>query len=226
MAASNAAAAAAAMAAAAAAAGSGELPPPPSPGFEGVEKVLEIDFAPGRGPARGLREVARDSWDIACAAAHCTILATMSNDSLDSYVLSESSLFVYPLKLIFKTCGTTTLLRALGPLLETTRAMGMEIEWMAYSRKNFIFPDSQRFPHRDPEEETRYLKEFFPEGSAFLMGPLTGDHWLVYVADYVDRPTTECVDRTLDMMMFGIVSCLRGRVEGAPASKRATHCLH
>ena len=190
--------------AAAGAGAEGELPPPPSPGFEGVEKVLEIDFAPGRGPARGLREIARGDWDVVCAAAHCTILSTMSNAALDSYVLSESSLFVYPLKLIFKTCGTTTLLKARGPLLEATRAMGMDIEWMAYSRKNFLFPDSQKFPHRDPQEETRYLKEFFPEGSAFLMGPLTGDHWLVYVADYVDRPTTECVDRTLDMMMFGI----------------------
>jgi Adenosylmethionine decarboxylase len=26
----------------------------------------------------------------------------------------------------------------------------------------------------------------------------------LFVADYVDRPTSECVDRTLDMMMFGI----------------------
>jgi hypothetical protein len=49
-----------------------------------------------------------------------------------------------------------------------------------------------------------YLQTHFPEGSAFLMGPMTGDHWFVFVADYVDRATSECVDRTLDMMMFGI----------------------
>lgn len=46
--------------------------------------------------------------------------------------------------------------------------------------------------------------KYFPEGSAFLMGPMSGDHWFVFVADYVDRTTTECVDRTLDIMMFGI----------------------
>ena len=46
--------------------------------------------------------------------------------------------------------------------------------------------------------------KYFPEGSAFLMGPMSGDHWFVFVADYVDRTTSECVDRTLDIMMFGI----------------------
>jgi hypothetical protein len=52
--------------------------------------------------------------------------------------------------------------------------------------------------------QSAYLTKYFPEGSAFLMGPLSGDHWLVFVADYVDRDASECVDRTLDMMMFGI----------------------
>ncbi len=94
--------------------------PAPGPGFEGPEKVLEIDFAPGHGSARGLRDIPRGSWDGILTEAACTILDTLSNDKFDSYVLSESSLFVYPLKMILKTCGTTTLLKAIGPLLEIT----------------------------------------------------------------------------------------------------------
>ncbi|KAG2273274.1 hypothetical protein Bca52824_067829 [Brassica carinata] len=42
----------------------------------------------------------------------------LSNDHLDSYVLSESSFFVYPYKVIIKTCGTTKLLLSIPPLLE------------------------------------------------------------------------------------------------------------
>jgi S-adenosylmethionine decarboxylase len=80
----------------------------------------------------------------------------------------------------------------------------MRVEWFSYTRKDFLFPTEQKFPHRGASEEIAYLKELFPEGSAFLMGPVTADHWFMYIADYVDRPTSECVDRTLDMMMFGI----------------------
>jgi hypothetical protein len=100
----------------------------PSPGFEGPEKVLEIDFTPGLGPARGLREITRAQWDVILTEARCTILNSLGNERLDSYVLSESSLFVYPLKMMLKTCGTTTLLRAIGPLLEVTEVRPTEEE--------------------------------------------------------------------------------------------------
>ena len=175
-----------------------------SPGFEGVEKVLEIDFAPGLGPATGLHGITRPEWDLVLQDAKCTILDTLANSLVVSYVLSESSLFVYPLKMVIKTCGTTTLLAALPRLLGITQRLGMKVEWLAYTRKDFKFPQAQKFPHRGPQEEIAYLKDLFPEGSAFLMGPVTGDHWLVFVADYVDRPTEDCADRTLDIMMFDL----------------------
>lgn len=176
----------------------------PMEGFEGPEKVLEVDFAPDLGPARGLRTICKEQWSTILEAARCSILASMSNDYVDSYVLSESSLFVYSHKMILKTCGTTTLLMALDSLLPVTTAIGMKVEWIAYTRKDFQFPQRQQFPHRDPNEESNFLMERFPEGSAYIMGPITGDHWFVFVADYVDRSTDACVDRTLDMMMFGL----------------------
>ena len=67
------------------------------------------------------------------------------------------------------------------------------------------------------------MREYFPEMHAFLLGPLTGDHWLIYVADYVDRPTSDCVDRTLDVMMFGIDESLfamhRAKEHGARVAR-------
>ena len=59
----------------------------------------------------GLREVTRNEWSNLLVSAACEILDVRSNEYFDAYLLSESSLFVYPVKIILKTCGTTTLLR-------------------------------------------------------------------------------------------------------------------
>lgn len=86
--------------------------------FEGPEKTLEVVFrliggddqhivraagdlseiASGAEPIHrsGLRCLSREDLDRICARARCTILSVASNRYLDAYVLSESSLFVYP----------------------------------------------------------------------------------------------------------------------------------
>ena len=183
--------------------------------------MLEIDFAPSHGSPRGLRDISRGDWDAVLTDAKCTILATLSSGDVDSYVLSESSLFVYARKVVLKTCGTTTLLMCLPRLLELAQRLSLRVEWVAFSRKDFLFPAAQKFPHRGPQEEITFLKELFPEGSAFLMGPVTGDHWLVFVADYVDRATTDCVDRTLDIMMFDLDPEVRQAPRASPCARPA-----
>jgi S-adenosylmethionine decarboxylase len=103
-------------------------------------------------------------------------------------VLSESSLFVYDHRLIMKTCGTTTLLRCLGTLFEYADKMGMQLSWVGYSRKNFLFPTAQLWPHVNFGEEMRYIEQHESlqkrlRGDGHILGPVTGDHWFVYVAD-------------------------------------------
>jgi hypothetical protein len=62
---------------------------------------------------------------------------------LDAYVLSESSLFVYPTKWVLKTCGTTKLLRAVPRLLEMAAQLSMLPRRCKYSRASFLFPEQQ-----------------------------------------------------------------------------------
>lgn len=102
--------------------------------FFSRRKVLEMDFVPGSGgdeaaAARGLRGLSRAQIDELCSAARCTVISVASNAFFDAYVLSESSLFVYPGKIILKTCGTTTLLVALEPLLKAAAGLGLSLEW-------------------------------------------------------------------------------------------------
>ena len=88
----------------------------PAPPFEGSEKRLEVHFEPRAGataPPAGLRALPRASLDTLMRLAACEIISKASNAHLDAYVLSESSLFVYPATWVLKTCGTTRLLSCL-----------------------------------------------------------------------------------------------------------------
>lgn len=188
--------------------------------FEGPEKTLEVCFrkkdkdAPevvGPGEHVGLRRLTRSELDRVCARARCTILSSVSNQYLDAYVLSESSLFVYPYMLILKTCGTTTLLRCIALLIDFGQKVGLEIDWVGYSRKNFNYPGDQYFPHQSFFQELEYLYSHRNlcerlDGNGYTLGPVTSDHWFVFVADHTIRSKSMELDtdRVLNIMMFDI----------------------
>lgn len=72
-------------------------------------------------------------------------------------------MFVFPHKIVLKTCGTTTLLKAVPYILELakTRCGYDSVYRLFYSRKSFMFPDKQPGPHRSWEEEVSYLDNHF-----------------------------------------------------------------
>ncbi len=122
----------------------------------------------------------REQLDLLCLKAKCTILHSVSNSYLDAYVLSESSLFIYKHRLVMKTCGTTTLLRCLSHLLEFADALGLELTWVGYSRKNLLYPTAQLWPHSNFGDEIRYIDtheklQFRLEGNGHILGPITGE---------------------------------------------------
>lgn len=201
--------------------------------FEGPEKTLEVCFRPRIPTANhtntiitnnnnhppnaatniktGLRTLTRQDLDKVCKRARCTILSSISNQYLDAYVLSESSLFVYNYMIVIKTCGTTTLLRCLAILIELARSkLDLTLDWVGYSRKNFNFPDDQRFPHGSFTQELEYLYSHKNlceklDGNGYTLGPITDDHWFVFVADKTVRSQMDLDnDRVLNIMMFDI----------------------
>ncbi|XP_042518171.1 S-adenosylmethionine decarboxylase proenzyme 4-like [Macadamia integrifolia] len=132
-------------------------------GFEGFEKRLELQFS-GDDPAIGigLRRLHFSSIEEVLAAVQCTVVSAVGNQYFDAYVLSESSLFVYPTKIIIKTCGTTQLLKSIPPLLSHAHLLGLKICSCRYTRGNFIFPKAQPFPHTSFRDEAFYLEETLP----------------------------------------------------------------
>jgi S-adenosylmethionine decarboxylase len=128
---------------------------------------------------------------------NCKVLSVVESEHIDAYLLSESSMFVFPHKLILKTCGTTTLLLGLRRMLRiaavdagfpchNTESL-KDIKAAAtpyrvfYSRKNFLFPDKQHGPHRSWKSEVKFLDDMFMGGSAYMVGKMNGDHWYLYL---------------------------------------------
>lgn len=181
-------------------------------GFEGYEKRLEIlffepsIFADPEG--KGLRSLTKTQLDEILEPAECTIVSTLSNKYLDSYVLSESSLFVYPYKIIIKTCGTTKLLLSIPPILKLAESLSLTVRAVKYTRGSFIFPGAQSFPHRSFSEEVALLDSYFGKlgsgSKAFVMGDSgQPQKWHVYYASAGSEQSSDPV-YTLEMCMTGL----------------------
>lgn len=165
--------------------------------------MLEVWFAPAPDalPAGtkkdGLKSVSGETWKQMLDLVNCKVLSVVESDHIDAYLLSESSMFVFPHKLILKTCGTTTLLLGLRRMLRiaavdagfpahnceslkevTTAATPYRV---FYSRKNFLFPDKQHGVHRSWRNEVKFLDDMFTGGSAYMVGKMNGDHWYLYL---------------------------------------------
>ncbi|KAK9383573.1 S-adenosylmethionine decarboxylase [Kockiozyma suomiensis] len=197
--------------------------------FEGPEKLLEVWFAPDRfrlpsTMARdGLKSVKRPLWEDMLDYVHCKVLSVIGTEEVDAYLLSESAMFVFPHKIILKTCGTTTLLNGLPRLLELAcdeagYPAGVEPWHVFYSRKNFMFPDRQLHPHRSWKDEVKYLDTHFSNGSAYMVGRMNSDHhWYLYSAKRDAAPSDirtdpsvavpadgRFEDETLEILMTGL----------------------
>jgi len=162
--------------------------------FEGPEKLLEIWFAPSATDVPdaaepstdgrvGLRKIDRKIWEEMLDIVKCQVLSVIEGTEMDAYLLSESSFFVAPHRLILKTCGTTLNLLGLPRILEiaATEAHLPTVYRCFYSRKSFMFPERQLGPHRDWKQEVEYLDNIFKDGAAYTVGKVNGDHWLLYL---------------------------------------------
>ncbi|GAB4851180.1 hypothetical protein Ancab_030474 [Ancistrocladus abbreviatus] len=137
-------------------------------GFEGFEKRLELHFS-GDDPVNdlGLRLLDFQSLEKVLHTVQCTVVSAVGNRYFDAYVLSESSLFVYPSKIIIKTCGTTQLLKSIHPLIHHANLLGFYLSGCKYSRGSFIFPQAQPFPHSSFKEEVLYIESNLPTNLAY-----------------------------------------------------------
>ncbi|KAL2136218.1 hypothetical protein VTI74DRAFT_4848 [Chaetomium olivicolor] len=213
--------------------------------FEGPEKLLEVWFSPSPNALppsvkeHGLKSVPPSVWEGMLDLVNCKVLSIVKSDHVDAYLLSESSMFVFPHKIILKTCGTTTLLLGLRRMLRIAaveagfpfhNAASLDDIHVAatphrvfYSRKNFLFPDRQRGPHSSWKEEVKFLDDTFENGSAYMVGRMNADHWYLYMTTpssstitppLTPRSSNEGSPTRSTKIPTGIVSPFSGAVDG------------
>lgn len=184
--------------------------------FEGPEKHLEIWIWPNTDDRTsgklGLRSIHFDSWVKILEEVNCKILSFKSCETMDSYLLSELSLFVFPHKMILKTCGTTATLACLDLLFVAIQKYvdkaiePIRVHKISYSRRSFMFPDRQPGVHKNWKHEVSYLNEYFGSGKAYIVGDLASDdHWFLYVGgngvNDDNEDAQECRGQKFEMLM-------------------------
>jgi S-adenosylmethionine decarboxylase len=161
--------------------------------FEGPEKKLEILLTAG---SSSLRELGREFWEHVVERSQATILSSISNDRLDAYLLSESSLFVTDRWTVMITCGRTTLVAAAAAILDGLP--NVRLDSLIYERKNENFPHLQRTTFRDDVTELRQRVA----GDDLVIGDPAGDHIAIFHLDRNCYPEPD--DTTLEVLMYDI----------------------
>jgi S-adenosylmethionine decarboxylase len=161
--------------------------------FEGPEKKLEMCFS---FPQTGMRGNADGRWNRVVRACGAEIIKVSQTPCVDSYLLSESSLFVWDDRLLLITCGQTNPIFALPEILSFVEPD--QIASVFYERKKANFPQYQK---TDFDQDRVFLNRYFG-GRSIRLGRASHDYLDVY---YHSAPDSIAVaDATLQMLMHDI----------------------
>ncbi len=156
--------------------------------FEGLEKHILINFI-NQEHSIGCRQLTYEDLSEICRNVQCTILTKTSNDYFDAYILSESSLFVYPFKIILMTCGSTTLLKAIDLIIEiANKKLLLKPLSIIYYRNKLLFQEKQYYPHQSLNQELDYLAYNYEINKNCdisyynIIGDSNNDHLFIYEA--------------------------------------------
>ncbi|MCP4160364.1 MAG: hypothetical protein GY760_09845 [Deltaproteobacteria bacterium] len=157
--------------------------------FEGPEKKLEILL---NKKLPDLKDNSCKKWDRVVKKSHAKIISYISNGTLDAYLLSESSLFVWDDRILMITCGDTTLVDAIPDILEI---IGDAKPVLFYECRNFNFPKLQP---SDFDKDIEKIKKHI-DGSFCRLGPSSSNHINVFSSEV--SQTNQSADETLQILM-------------------------
>ncbi|WP_127717466.1 adenosylmethionine decarboxylase [Halobacteriovorax sp. HLS] len=161
--------------------------------FEGSEKKAEVIV---NLDGKSLRELDDAFWSELVAKCEATILSKISNESVDAYLLSESSLFVFDDRFTILTCGQTILINSI--LFFTEKFSKDSVEQIIFQRKNEYFSHLQKTHFLD---DVKKLQELF-SGTALRFGHMDAHHNYLFHLDKCYTPKSN--DLTYELLIYHI----------------------
>ena len=94
-----------------------------------------------------------------------------------------------------------------------------------------MFPERQLGPHKEWKAEVEYLDAIFPNGSAYTVGKVNGDHWLLYMTEppsTMPGDETRAVDSTIEILMTQLSPACTEQffLSQSPAEERNSPSTH
>lgn len=162
--------------------------------FEGSEKKMEVVFSSTTEP---LRRQPSSVWNKLCQRAGARVISALSSSHCDSYILSESSLFVWDHRLLMLTCGRSPLVKALKGVLKKWRLQ--DIDLLFFQRKNELVPRHQQSSFM---EDASLVRTKVP-GTAYAFGSPDEHHFYLFHSTHRERVSLK-KDRTIEVLMYDL----------------------
>ncbi len=140
--------------------------------FEGIEKKAELCIYPDT--VHFIQDFDDAFWHRIVELCQAKILSKTQNNHSIAYLLSESSLFIWPHRVVIITCGTTQLVKAMIFLIQT---IGINtIQNFFYQRKNEYFSHLQS---SNFFQDVEYIQQYL-SGNSYRMGHLDAHHLYLF----------------------------------------------
>ena len=183
--------------------------------FEGTEKKVEIVFSPA---IKSVRLKGPKFWNKICQRAGTRILSRFSSSFCDSYILSESSLFVWDHRLLMLTCGSTSLTSAITALLKNFKEE--DILLLFYQRKNEFFPYNQKSSFMDDFQKINKKLN----GKSYRFGQPDEHHFYLFHSNHQSYYPA-APDRTLEILMYDADDFIKNLFSTAGSAEEIKHTL-
>lgn len=172
----------------------------------GCEKRFELDVNLSSEDNQGLLAVDKEKWHGVLRIINESVLEYKALDALHWLRTAQCAVIVTKDKVIVTSSAVTLLHLLVAPLIHVCNQVGV-VEWSSFMRKNIASPwDPDNEMNHVMASEYAELKQAFPRGKSFLIGPVDGDHYFYFVHDALNRASGNVVenDAQVNLVMYNV----------------------